>query len=801
MASPFSLVLVLLLAASTGLVVSAHTQLTNPFDTEAPGVTRPHGATQVRRILVLHWYGIENPSTAAFDRDVQATLRQSPGEFIYHAEYLEAGRFPGPEQAQILRDFLIRKYRDRKIDVILAWGAPPLEFLFEHRKDLFPGTPIVYYSSSTDSVKNLIHEPITGVLNPAFFGTTMELALSLHPDATEAFVITGTASKDKLLEREASDQFVKLGERVKFTYLTDLTLEEILLTVKSLPRHSVVFYARTAQEVGNPGMEPGDVLQAISRASTAPVYCPYRSLLGYGSIGGVVDDPVVGARKAAAIAARVARGARPEDVPIDFTPRVPMFDARQLARWGISESRLPSGSVILFREPTIWNEYRYYVIGTLALVAFQALLIGRLLVQRTRRRSAEAALRESEQARLRQMSEQKRELEVTVAERTQEVAALVAVSQSVTSASDLRTLLAQILDDVERVLPHTGAVVLLREADAFVTGALHEGGQTRDDLLGRRFPISALAPFHQAVVTGRPFAIPDVAADPTLSGAITDTIGLPPPDRGMMGAALVARGEAFGVLAIWHAPAADVEPEDVSKLQTFANQVAIAIDNARLYARSQRVAVLEERAHLARELHDSVTQSLHSIGLYARAADRAISMGMADVGTNHLQEVQSLAQEAMHEMRALIYELRPAVLEAHGLGPALRARIDSVEARSDVTVSLDTSGASAERRLPLETELELYRMAQEILNNVIKHAHAKHVWVTLTYGDQHHADTLLLEIRDDGVGFDLEAVRERATTGLRSLAERASKIGATLSITSAPQQGTTVRIELNADGA
>ena len=258
-------------------------------------------------------------------------------------------------------------------------------------------TPIVFYASNIDTVRHLAAEPVTGVLNPDVFATTMELALRLHPDATEAFIISGTPMRDKLIEREASQQFEEFKNRVKITYLTDLSYEELLATVRSLPKRSVILYARATHEDPGVGQGQGDSLDAVSRAAPVPVYCPWRSLLGFGSVGGIVDDPVGGATKAAEIALRVARGARPQDIPTDRTPKIPSFDARQLARWGISERALPAGSVVLFKVPTLWSQYRHYVIGTGLALALQTLLIGMLLVQRARRRRVENALRESEE--------------------------------------------------------------------------------------------------------------------------------------------------------------------------------------------------------------------------------------------------------------------------------------------------------------------------------------------------------------------------------------------------------------------
>jgi signal transduction histidine kinase len=165
----------------------------------------------------------------------------------------------------------------------------------------------------------------------------------------------------------------------------------------------------------------------------------------------------------------------------------------------------------------------------------------------------------------------------------------------------------------------------------------------------------------------------------------------------------------------------------------------------------------------------------------------------------------------MHEMRALIFEMRPAVLEERGLGPALKARLEAVEARTRVAFSFETSEAAA-RRLPMETESELYSIAQEALTNVIKHARAEHGWVRLTYDDpettvadaggtRERHGRVVLEIRDDGIGFDWRVAQERGTFGLRSMDERAAKIGGVVTIDTAPGQGTLLRIEVAQHGS
>jgi signal transduction histidine kinase len=204
--------------------------------------------------------------------------------------------------------------------------------------------------------------------------------------------------------------------------------------------------------------------------------------------------------------------------------------------------------------------------------------------------------------------------------------------------------------------------------------------------------------------------------------------------------------------------------------------------------RARQVAVLEERQRLSRELHDSVTQALYGISLYAEAGSRALTEGDREPAAAHLQEIRDTTQEALGEMRLLLFELRPPLLQEHGLAAALRARLQAVETRAGLTTELECPGAE---RLPPDTEQELYRLAQEALNNVLKHAHAGRVRVRLAAAE----GRVTLEVADDGVGFE-PSLRSAGGLGLRGMRERAERLGGTLRIESAPGAGTRVRVEV-----
>jgi len=229
--------------------------------------------------------------------------------------------------------------------------------------------------------------------------------------------------------------------------------------------------------------------------------------------------------------------------------------------------------------------------------------------------------------------------------------------------------------------------------------------------------------------------------------------------------------------------------DDIRITGLFADQAAIAIEKARLHQQTEALAIIEERQRLARELHDSVTQSLYSVTLYADAARRALSSRQYDIVSENVMELRNMAQEAMLDMRLLIFELHPPILEKEGLVAAIQTRLESVEARSGIHADFRVEG---ERRLPLDVEAELYRIAQESLTNVVKHAKAQCVSVELLYDDIQ----CRMKIWDNGIGFDPTSAAQEGGMGLRGIEARVKRIGGKFFIDSSRDDGTTIIVEV-----
>lgn len=235
-------------------------------------------------------------------------------------------------------------------------------------------------------------------------------------------------------------------------------------------------------------------------------------------------------------------------------------------------------------------------------------------------------------------------------------------------------------------------------------------------------------------------------------------------------------------------------PTDVSRSARAVDatvRFAVVVFSARFADHIRRsreqVAILEERQRLARELHDSVSQHLYAASLMAEAVARQLHGSDCQVADELLQDLQDSTFEAQRLLRLVIFELRPSSLAQVGLVAALEERLAAVESRARMATVLD---AELPAPLPAAVEADLFGIAQEALNNALKHARARQVQVRLGV-DQGH---IVLEILDDGDGFDVAAGRRRGGLGLRGMDERAARLGAELQVNSAAEQGTGVKV-------
>jgi len=285
-----------------------------------------------------------------------------------------------------------------------------------------------------------------------------------------------------------------------------------------------------------------------------------------------------------------------------------------------------------------------------------------------------------------------------------------------------------------------------------------------------------------AVCEGRPILSNDPANEPrTYRGGEEPTALLAVP--------LCVEGVAIGALAVVNKPGGFAE-EDLRVISLFADQAAMAIENARLYEQARELATVRERQRLARELHDAVTQTLFSASLIAEVLPRLWERDPEEA-RRRLEELRQLTRGALAEMRTLLLELRPATLTEIPLGDLLRQLAEAITGRARVPVAVEVEG---ECLLRPDVQVALYRIAQEALNNVAKHAGASQATVSLRC----LPDRVILRIADNGCGFDPEIVSPEHL-GLSIMRERAEATGAVLTMRSEIGQGTEVVVEWTVD--
>lgn len=259
--------------------------------------------------------------------------------------------------------------------------------------------------------------------------------------------------------------------------------------------------------------------------------------------------------------------------------------------------------------------------------------------------------------------------------------------------------------------------------------------------------------------------------------------------RSLLAAPLRADDRVLGALMLIHKIGKTYSAEEVALLGSISDQVGISVQSSRL--RQQAVA-LEERQHLARDLHDSVTQVLYGLVTLAEAGQARMETGRLGAVHPTFERIAAVARQALNEMRLFVHRLRPPELEQHGLAAALNQRVAAVEGWSGVRVRLLADEAI---RLPPDVEAGLYQIAQEALNNALRHSHANVITLKLQMEDRQTSarQHTLLEISDDGCGFDLNRVNAHGL-GLTHMAERARILRANFEIISRPGEGTRVKV-------
>jgi PAS domain S-box-containing protein len=356
-------------------------------------------AADPKRVLILDPFERDVAPFSTVAASFRSTLARDLGEPVDFYEFpLDLARFAGPEGEGPLVAFLEGRLKNQPVDLVVPVGSLGVQFAARYRERLFPDTPVLVLSGDPRMIPPGFLQTNATLVNQKVNPSSMvEDILQLQPQTTNIAVVFGASTLETFWVNECRREFQSFTNRVGFTWLNGLSLDEIAKRCAALPPRSFILHVLFVVDGAGVPCEKDEALRRLHRVANAPVFGFFASELGQGPIGGrLYQDAGVGAQ-GARTAIRILRGERPQGIPPQvLEATAPVYDWRELQRWDIPETRLPAGSIVQFREPTLWERYRGRIIAILALCLAEAALIVLLVVSLAKQRRAAQAWRESE---------------------------------------------------------------------------------------------------------------------------------------------------------------------------------------------------------------------------------------------------------------------------------------------------------------------------------------------------------------------------------------------------------------------
>ena len=347
-----------------------------------------------RSVLLLDQSSAGLPFNTALATAVRLTLSaESKVPISFYAEHLDANRFFGSDYEEGILSFFRKKYRDKTIDVVVVVGSAALDFIARRRAELWPNVPVVFAAIDEATIARV-------TLPPNLTGVTMQLTLqdmvrtaNIAVPNLKRIAIVGDPLERQTFYRHFLDEVPTVATQYEIINLMNLPMGELKRRLGNLPDATAVIYTGIYYDSEGVSHVPAELVVQIAEWANRPVVINVASYLGKGAVGGYIVRPEPLGQGAAQFALRILNGENASDLPVTKIPSPLIFEWPALQRWGISESRLPAGSEIMFRNPTVWEQYRGYILAFIAAILTQSVLISWLLYEHWRRQRAEILAR------------------------------------------------------------------------------------------------------------------------------------------------------------------------------------------------------------------------------------------------------------------------------------------------------------------------------------------------------------------------------------------------------------------------
>jgi PAS domain S-box-containing protein len=579
---------------------------------------------------VVNAYSEAVPSVVHAKNAIRNRLQEKSRNIEVFHDALDLVRIPGRAHQDRMARFLADKYAEKRPDVIVALSSEALRYLLQYRETIAPGVPLVLCCMTLPGASAAVASPgVTGVTSDRDWSRTLALATRLQPNARDIVFISGATDDDRMRLEEAVRDIGPQLKSYDVRHLVGLPHDALLKEVASLPRETIVLLSPIFKEGGGRTLMPREAAAAVAKASNAPVYAPYDLFMGQGIVGGYMASIEDAGMAAADLVMEIVGGKGAKNIP----PPVKVaqhfrVDARQLARWGLSESSLPDQTEVLYRQPTLWEQHRTLALATIAAFGLLTTILVALSVQMVRRRRAEASLKESEER-----------MAFAAASSNTGLWQYDVVSRQLWSTDHCRSMF-----------------------------GLQSGPLTPARLLRAAHP-----------------------HDRQLVAAGIRSVMRGGPAIGRREFRVVDRdGKMRWLLASTHSHLGeDGTPIKVTGVFRDVTERRWAEDEARQLSQRLLTVQDEERRRIALELHDSTMQHLAAVSLnMMNLKARAAFDGKA---SKLYKDIEASLEEASRELRTFTYLLHPPELETDGLRSTMHRFVEGFAARTGLEVSLSIS--------------------------------------------------------------------------------------------------------------
>jgi PAS domain S-box-containing protein len=569
---------------------------------------------------VLFIFSSQDQQRRDVDSFEKALRVRVPQHLTFHTSFVDFERMGDAPYQDSLAETFHRAYKNVKLDIAVVSSIEALQFVMRYRDKILPGVPIVFYAISAKELEGQrIPAGVTGRTSEVGLRETIDMALLLHPDAQAVAIIT---ERPDFWWKVAQSELSRHRDRVKEMDLFGPPGDETLGRIAALPPHTLILFQLATLSAKESDVTANDVLAAAARH--LPTYCAWKASFILGCIGGAYVDWEKYIDATAATAARVLSGERPENIPVvDDSNFEAEVDWRELRRWHIPESALPPGTVVLYREPSLWERSRDYILAAILLILAQALLIAALLWQRARKRKAEAVLRESEE-RFRVMTD---------------------TTPSLVWMCDSR---GKITYRNERLIAFTGPDPIVGFSDTWAS-YVHP-----DDLQNLLDAVSQALKDHKPFSTECRLRRGD--------GAYRWMFAVASP-----------RVNGDGSFAGLIASAVDVTDQKLA-------QQSLEKMSGRLIEAQEH-----ERSRIARELHDDICQRLAMLSMEIEEVHLASTVREPDT-TKSLKQIGKLCNEIATDVQSLSHQLHSSILDYLGVETGLEGLCDELSKQYDLQI-------------------------------------------------------------------------------------------------------------------